>query len=126
MESVSKIKVLSWNVRGLNEKDKRLAVRQTVLLEKPDVICFQETKMSVMNNSVIQQACGRRLKDSEYKGADGTKGGILFAWNETKFKKIDCIKGRFSLSVTFKYNGDQFKMTGVYGPTSASQRSDFF
>lgn len=48
MNIKSKIKLLSWNVRGLNEKDKRLAVRQSILIEKSDVVCLQETKMCGM------------------------------------------------------------------------------
>lgn len=34
-----KLNMLTWNVRGLNERNKRIAVRQTILLEKPDILC---------------------------------------------------------------------------------------
>lgn len=40
------IHFVSWNVRGLNERSKCLAVRQTILIENPDIICLQETKLS--------------------------------------------------------------------------------
>lgn len=126
MDFVSKIKVLSWNVRGLNEKDKRLAVRQTVLIEKPDVVCFQETKMGSMNDAIVTQVCGRRLKEYEYLGADGTRGGILIAWNASKYKLVNCTKGRYNVTVTLEQNGDCFHLTSVYGPTSTQLRRDFF
>lgn len=126
MDFVSKIKVLSWNVRGLNEKDKRLAVRQTVLIEKPDVVCFQETKMGSMNDAIVTQVCGRRLKEYEYLEADGTRGGILIAWNASKYKLVNCTKGRYNVTVTLEQNGDCFHLTSVYGPTSTQLRRDFF
>lgn len=57
MDSISKLKFLCWNVRGLNEKDKRVAVKQTVLLEKPDVLRFQETKLNQVDDTIIKEAC---------------------------------------------------------------------
>ena len=59
------IKFISWNVRGLNERNKRLAVRQTFLLEKPDLVCLQETKLETLDIKAIRETCGSRLK--EYK-----------------------------------------------------------
>lgn len=59
MDIVSNIKILSWNVRGLNEKKKRLAIRQTVLLEKPDILSFQETKLRTVDELLLKQSCGR-------------------------------------------------------------------
>lgn len=39
-------RVLSWNVRGLNDLVKKLAVFRTIKRRKTSVICFQETKLS--------------------------------------------------------------------------------
>lgn len=78
MDCATKIKVLTRNVRGLNEKDKRLSVRQTILLEKPDVICLQETKLSEINYTIVSQTCGRRYKEFVYLEAEGTRGGGVF------------------------------------------------
>lgn len=125
MDYVSKIKVLSWNVRGLNEREKRLAVRQTVLLEKPDIVCFQETKLSNINNTIISQTCGKRFKDLACLEADGTRGGIMVAWN-SKYKLIQSSKGVYTATVTLEHNGDQFQITSVYGPTTVALRRDFF
>lgn len=126
MEFLTKIKIISWNVRRLNDKEKRLAIRQTVLLEKPEVICFQETKIGQMNQNMVQQTCGKRLKDFQCLDAQGTKGGILLAWNPSKFSLIQCDKGEYTISVLLKYKGEEIKVTSVYGPNSRRLRENFF
>jgi exonuclease III len=37
-------KIIIWNVRGLNKKARRDAVRQTIVSTRPDLVCLQETK----------------------------------------------------------------------------------
>jgi endonuclease/exonuclease/phosphatase family metal-dependent hydrolase len=43
-----KPKILSWNVRGLNELDKRLRIKGLIRDWKVDVVCLMETKMEVI------------------------------------------------------------------------------
>lgn len=126
MDFTPKIKILAWNARGLNEKEKRLAVRQTVLLEKPDIVSFQETKLNTMNETLLQQSVGKRLKGHIELEASGTKGGILLAWNERKFSMIDYVNRTYSISVKLKHKGERFLITAVYGPTNTALRGDFF
>ena len=48
------LKIISWNVQGLNDRDKRLRVRNMVKRWGLDVICFQETKMELITRAVIR------------------------------------------------------------------------
>ena len=48
------LKIVSWNVRGLNEQDKRLRVRNMFRKWKADIVCLQETKLELINRGVIQ------------------------------------------------------------------------
>ena len=48
------MKIISWNVRGLNEQDKRLKVRNLISKWGPDVVCLQETKLGLINKAVIR------------------------------------------------------------------------
>ena len=73
------LKFISWNVRGLNVRQKRLAVRQAFLLEKPDIVCIQETKLENVDDKLIIEICGKRLQQHQYLKAQGTKGGIIVA-----------------------------------------------
>ena len=46
---VMKIKMISWNVRGLNDPRKRLVVKNLLREWKCDVVCLQEMKIASMN-----------------------------------------------------------------------------
>jgi exonuclease III len=47
-----KPKILSWNVRGLNERDKRLRIRSLLRDWKVDIVCLQETKLEFVSRAV--------------------------------------------------------------------------
>lgn len=128
MTHTIKLNFLSWNVRGLNEKDKRIAVRQTVLLERPHIICFQETKMSLMSDKIIKETCGRRLNQFNTLPAIGTRGGILLSWSLTNFTKLQENSGTFCISVLLKniLDNSQFWLTGTYGPSTRDGREQYY
>ena len=39
------LKIISWNVRGFSEREKRLQVRKVIRNQTVDIVCLQETKM---------------------------------------------------------------------------------
>jgi endonuclease/exonuclease/phosphatase family metal-dependent hydrolase len=45
-----KLKILSWNVRGINELDKRLRIKGLIREWKVDLVCLMETKMEVFTS----------------------------------------------------------------------------
>jgi exonuclease III len=47
------IRILSWNVRGLNNPKKRSVIKNILWDWKCDVVCLQETKCSAIDLSVI-------------------------------------------------------------------------
>ena len=44
-----KIKMISWNIRGLNDPQKCLVMKNLLQEWKCDVVCLQETKIASMN-----------------------------------------------------------------------------
>jgi hypothetical protein len=48
-----KLKILSWNVRGINELDKRLRIKGLIRDWKVDLVCLMETKMEVITREVV-------------------------------------------------------------------------
>ena len=48
-----KIKMISWNVRGLHDPQKRLVVENLLREWKCDVVCLQETKITSMNRQLV-------------------------------------------------------------------------
>ena len=47
------LKILSWNVRGLNDRRKCSIVKNLLRDWKRDVICFQETKLTSMDRQMV-------------------------------------------------------------------------
>jgi exonuclease III len=118
------LKIVSWNVRGLNDKDKRLCVRNLIRMWKADIICLQETKMADINRRVIQSLWGNQHVDRISLGSNGATGGILLMWDMRVVEKVDEAAGYYSLSCKFKNVLDQFEwiFTGVYGPNLDNDR----
>ena len=48
------LKIVSWNVRGLNDRDKKLQIRNLIRIWCDDVICLQETKMELISTGFIK------------------------------------------------------------------------
>jgi hypothetical protein len=47
-------KILTWNVRRLNEVRKRLKIRNLLSKWKVDIACLQETKLELIPNQLVQ------------------------------------------------------------------------
>jgi exonuclease III len=45
-EPTANYSLLSWNVRGLNNPTKQEEVKQVVQLQRPMLVCIQETKLA--------------------------------------------------------------------------------
>jgi hypothetical protein len=55
---IMKYRILSWNVRGLNDRDERLRISNLLRLWKVDIVCFQETKLVSISNCLVQSLWG--------------------------------------------------------------------
>jgi exonuclease III len=53
-----KPKIISWNVRSLNDKEKRLGIRGLLREWKANIVCLQETKMDVITREVVRSLWG--------------------------------------------------------------------
>lgn len=60
------MKILSWNIRGLGNREKRRNIKDTVRREKVDVEIFQETKRESINWTMIGALWGVRFKDWDF------------------------------------------------------------
>ena len=47
------LKIISWNVRSLNDQDKRRQVKHLLKLWQANMICLQETKLDLINRELI-------------------------------------------------------------------------
>lgn len=71
------LKIFSWNVRGLGNRDKRVSINRSIVDAKPDIICVQETKIQSMSDSIIKDVWGSSTDSWVALPSWGASGGIL-------------------------------------------------
>uniref|UniRef100_A0A2N9EX59 Reverse transcriptase domain-containing protein n=1 Tax=Fagus sylvatica TaxID=28930 RepID=A0A2N9EX59_FAGSY len=111
--------------RGLNDKDKRLRMRNLIKLWKTDVICLQETKMAEFSRRVIQSLWGNQHVDWTNLGSNGAAGGILLMWDRRMVEKVEEVAGNYSLSCKFRSVFDQFEWIFTGFPSEKSGMAAF-
>ena len=48
-----KIKIISWNIRGANDKDKRKVIKALIRSQRADLVCLQETKIQDISKGIV-------------------------------------------------------------------------
>ena len=72
-----KLKMVSWNVQGLNDSRKCLVVRNLLRQWNCDVVCLQETKLAGMDRQLVCSLWSCPSVDCVTLDADRTTGGVL-------------------------------------------------
>ncbi|KAK1310832.1 hypothetical protein QJS10_CPA08g00522 [Acorus calamus] len=67
-------KFLCWNIRGLNDLGKKVAVKEVVMAQGLHLVCLQETKMEVFSSHDLRMIGGNRLSAFEAKATVGASG----------------------------------------------------
>ena len=102
--AVNKLKtwfVLCWNIRGLNARDKQLALWNAINVSGCSVICLQETKKCHFDSAFIKSYCPSRFDEFVYVPSNGASGGLVVIWNSSVFSGMVMHCEPFALSVYF-------------------------
>ena len=94
-----KLRMVSWNVRDLNDLRKRLVVRNLLRVWNCDVACLQETKLAGMDRQLICSLWSCPYVDLVALDANQTAGGVLMMWDRRVLEKLEVMVGQFSVSV---------------------------
>jgi hypothetical protein len=115
-----KLRLISWNVRGLNNPQKRELVKYWLRNWRCDVVCLQETKLAEIDLQLVRSLWGNSFVDWEMLPATGTAGGVLLLWDRRVLEKLDFVVCQFSVSCLWKTLADGLDWvgTGLYGPTA--------
>jgi exonuclease III len=70
--------IIFLNIRCLNARSHRNALRELVATERSSIVCIQETKLHVISDYDVVQFLGTGFAYC-YLPADQTRGGILVA-----------------------------------------------
>ena len=118
------IRIISWNVRGSNEKEKRKVIKAFLRPQRADVICLEETKIQEMTQNLARSLGVGRFLGWGAINARGASRGIVVLRDTRVVHLIGMEEGQFIVSCLFKNceNGSQWTFIGVYGPCSKRER----
>ena len=97
-----KIKILSWNVRGLNDREKRKLLKLVIRSQKAYLVCLIETKMQEMSLKVVKSLGVGRFLDWGVVDARRASKGILIFWNNIVLDLLELECGGFTISGRFR------------------------
>ena len=123
-----KLKILSWNVRGVNDPNKRKVIKNFIRTHRVDLVFLQETKVQEMNNDMVYNLGVERFLNWIALNAKGSAGGILLFWDKRPISLVDSMVGSFSVLCLFRIEEDGFQwdFSGVYGIVEKSLREPFW
>ncbi|KAG6660373.1 hypothetical protein CIPAW_03G101600 [Carya illinoinensis] len=109
-----KPKILSWNVHGLNEINKRQRIKNLLREWRADIVCFQEKKLKLVNQKIVRSVWSCLYVDWVYLASNGASDGILVMWDKRVMEKME----EYIVACSFKMVEDNFMwaFTGIYGP----------
>lgn len=121
------LRILSWNVRGLNNPARREAVLEAAELARAGILCLQETKLSSIDQWIGKEIGGNRLSNFNFLPANGTRGGIAIFWDDTIVNMANFSQGTHHLSAMATTITDNlsFIITVVYGPSEDCDKENF-
>ena len=115
------MKIISWNVRGLNASDKRQRIRQVIDSLQADIILLQETKLSQNKFDKIIVSW-KKWKAYHMQGL-GASGGLAVLWNPlTVNSQLLHQESNWQL-ININAFDISFILINVYGPTSTFDKA---
>lgn len=114
-------------MRGINDKNKWLAISNKIEESGCDIICLQETKRENFDSSYIRHFCPKRLNKFAFQPAVGASGGLFVVWNDSLFSRETVFQNKFSISIKFssKISDTSWYLTNIYGPCLTEERIIF-
>ena len=94
-----KIKILSWNVRGAIDREKRKIIKSIIKSQRVDVVCLQETKIKEMSSGIVRSLGVERHLDWRAVNSTGAAGGILVFWDNRVVELVELEEGESSILV---------------------------
>lgn len=92
-----------------------------------DIVILQETKKAGIERSLVSSIWGFRHKDWVAIPAIGSSGGVVIIWNTRCVSVLESVMGAYSVSIKIMgINGNDWWLSGVYGPNSYRERSYFW
>lgn len=112
------ITIVSWNIRDLGDDDKYTTFSIPFPRLIPLLFAFERPSLILFP---------RHLSSFQFIEFDGTRGGILIAWDPTTFSPCKYIARKHSLSLGLHSISCYFSFTftNIYAPSDHAHKQDF-
>jgi exonuclease III len=120
------MKILSWNIRGLNAKRKQAFLKDRIKKDQPDILLLQEMKCAGVEANITLQRCWKQAQYVEVD-ARGVAGGFAMLWNPTTVLLDNFFTSKWTITASFRLIGSnkQGYITNVYGPPRPGDKEAF-
>jgi exonuclease III len=117
------MKIITWNIRGLNNPRKKRILKNRPRKEQPDLCFIQETKCIVDIMETISKKQWRKFQMLDVEGQQ-MAGSILTLWNPHSLNLLAIEAMRHTLSVNMQIigNTETILCTNVYGPQRLEEK----
>jgi exonuclease III len=112
------MKIISWNIRGLNSKSRQWFLRNRLKEEQLDILLIQETKCKDEIATSLLQKSWNSLEIIA-TDAQGFSRGMAIAWNRNEVEMTQFWTTKGTITGHFTYIGTSTIgfVTNVYGRT---------
>lgn len=115
------MKIVSWNVRGINSPNKRAQIKQQINSCGSDIVLLQEMKLSKGNYEHIISKWSY-WKSCQFE-AQGASRGLLTLWNP-KYVQLESISNTSKWKLFRVTHFDlTFLLVNVYAPNSTTRKN---
>lgn len=127
MDNNGFIKILFWNIRGINSQEKWDALRDKINESACQVLCLQETKREQFDHFYLKKFCPRGMDSYAYSPSIGASGGLLTIWNGSLFdgKVVQINSYAITVKLLCRLDNKCIHITNIYGPSNFSQKLAF-
>ncbi len=119
------MKIISWNIRGLNGTHKQEIMRNLIRDQRPDILMIQETKMK---KDFLGKIMFSNLMSGEASDSDGSSRGLLTLFNTKIFRmKYSYNEGNILLCKVFHIpSNDSRFLLNLYAPNNKRERNNYW
>jgi exonuclease III len=120
------MKIITWNIRGLNGCSKQKLLWDLIIVEKPEILLLQETKCTSKDIDKLLPYCWK-LGGVVAIDATGTTDGLAILWNTNVVLLENFITTKWSITADYRLIGSNKPghLTNVYGPASPRDKQAF-
>jgi len=119
------MKLISWNIRGLNSPRKGKLLKNMLMQEKPNILFLQETKC---NSTVLEKVVAKAWPGGMVIAVDaqGASGGLAVLWDARVIQLNNIHANKNFIQAIFHITGTNIHghMTNVYFPQETIHKAE--